>query len=183
MTEQPEQGAPLIPEKAVPGLQGATVRVTTPGQQISPQQEDEKPQKKLPTAAELGPKEYCWGTGRRKSSIASVRIRPGDGKIIVNKRELDDFFPRLQDRRDVQAPLVTSDSTGKYDVLIKVHGGGITGQAGAVKLGLARALVIADPETFSSLRDAGLLTRDSRMVERKKYGKKKARKSFQFSKR
>lgn len=181
MTEQPEQGAPLVnPGKAFSGLQGAAVRVTTPGRQISPQEE---PQKKLPTAAELGPKEYCWGTGRRKSAVARVRIRPGNGKILVNKRELDDFFPRIQDRQDVQAPLVASDSTGKYDVLIQVHGGGITGQAGAVKLGLARALVIADPETFIALRDAGLLTRDSRMIERKKYGKKKARKSFQFSKR
>ena len=146
----------------------------------------EKPldvRKKRPTADQLGPKEYCWGTGRRKKAVARVRIRPGKGKITVNNRELDHFFPRVQDRNDVCAPLIATKSQDKYDVFIKLHGGGITGQAGAAMLGVARALSTADPEVFPILRDGGYLTRDSRVVERKKYGKKKARKSFQFSKR
>jgi len=139
--------------------------------------------KRKPTANELGPKEFCWGTGRRKKSVARVRIRPGDGKILVNDRELDAYFVRVQDRKDVCAPLVATDSMGRYDVFIKLHGGGMTGQAGAAMLGVARALIGADPETFPRLRDGGYLTRDSRIVERKKYGKRKARRSFQFSKR
>ncbi|MBN1765513.1 MAG: 30S ribosomal protein S9 [Sedimentisphaerales bacterium] len=131
----------------------------------------------------MGPKEYCWGTGRRKTSIARVRVRPGTGNIVVNNRSLEAFFPRPQDQQGVKAPLTATDSLERFDVFIKVHGGGISGQAGAAKLGLARALAIADPATFSALRDARMLTRDGRMKERKKYGRKKARKSFQFSKR
>ena len=173
MTEQQEQGTPLIdPEKVASALNPIQVNIP------APQQADKKP-----NAMELGPKEYCWGTGRRKTAIARVRIRPGSGKLLVNNKELDNFFPRLQDRQGVMAPLKAAEATGKYDVFIKVHGGGITGQAGAAMLGLARALIVADPDTFGALRDGGLLTRDGRMVERKKYGKKKARKSFQFSKR
>ena len=173
MAEQQGQGSPLIePGKVAMGLTPTTVQVPS-GEQ----------KKKKPTAAQLGPKEYCWGTGRRKTSVARVRIRPGSGTITVNKRELVNFFPRLQDQKGVQSPLVATDSLGKYDVFIKVHGGGVTGQAGAAMLGLARALTVADPEIFDKLRGSGLLTRDSRMVERKKYGRKKARKSFQFSKR
>jgi len=136
-----------------------------------------------PTADQLGPGQFCWGTGRRKSSVARVRIRPGSGKIIVNKHDLPDYFRLLKDQADVRAALKVTENIDKYDVFIKVTGGGTTGQAGAVKLGLARALAAADPKTFDTLGDAGFLTRDSRMVERKKYGYKKARKSFQFSKR
>ncbi len=139
--------------------------------------------RKQPTADQLGPKQYCWGTGRRKKSIARVRLRPGSGKILINNREVDDYFPRPQDQHDLRAPLAATSNLKSYDVFVKLHGGGITGQAGAAMLGIARALIAADPDTFPVLRDKGYLTRDSRQVERKKYGKKKARKSFQFSKR
>jgi len=172
--QEQTKGSPLIDTKKVASvLKPTAVQVPQADQQV----------KRKPTAAELGPKEYCWGTGRRKTSIARVRIRPGSGQIMVNNKQLDDFFPRPQDQRDVKDPLVASDSLNKYDVFVKVQGGGITGQAGAVKLGLARALAVADPETFGALRDKGLLTRDGREVERKKYGRRKARRSFQFSKR
>lgn len=123
------------------------------------------------------------GTGRRKSSIARVRIRPGSGKILVNKRELTDFFPRLQDQRWILGPLEESGKQGEVDVLIRVHGGGISGQAGACRMGVARALVSFDTEAFQPMRDGGFLTRDSRMKERKKYGLRGARRASQFSKR
>jgi small subunit ribosomal protein S9 len=139
--------------------------------------------KRKPTADQLGPKEFCWGTGRRKSSVARVRIRPGKGKIEINKKELNNYFPKIENQRNVLAPLKATERTSSYDVYINLVGGGTTGQAGAAMLGLARALIIAEPDTFSALRDGGFLTRDSRMVERKKYGQKKARKRFQFSKR
>ena len=126
---------------------------------------------------------YIWGTGRRKSAIARVRIRPGTGKILVNKRELDDYFHSDQDRRAARSPLVAAGITSRYDVWVNVTGGGTTGQADAVKLGLARALIKAQPDVTVALREAGLLTRDARMKERKKYGQKGARKRFQFSKR
>ena len=173
MTEQTE-GTPLIDPETVKSVVKATaVEVTAVSDQT----------KRKPTASELAPGHYCWGTGRRKSAVARVRIRPGDGKMMINNRSVEDYFPGLQDRNVVGEPLKVSDSVGKYDVFVKVAGGGSTGQSGAVMLGLARALVVADPDLFSSLRDAGYLTRDSRMVERKKYGQKGARKKFQFSKR
>ena len=136
-----------------------------------------------PTAAELEPGQYCWGLGRRKKSVARVRVRPGQGRITINGRELDSYFTIAQDRNAVQAPLIATDCQEKFDVFVNVKGGGTTGQAGAVVMGLARALRVADPNTFDSLRDGGYLTRDSRMVERKKYGRRGARRSFQFSKR
>ena len=133
---------------------------------------------------QLKPNEYIWGTGRRKASVARVRLKPGEGKILINKKkDLESYFSNIRDRNDVLAPLTVTECKGKYDVFITVTGGGTTGQAGACLLGVARALVSADPDTFDALRGAGYLTRDSREVERKKYGKKKARKSFQFSKR
>ncbi len=138
---------------------------------------------KQKTAGQLGPKEYCWGTGRRKSSVARVRIRPGSGKVTINDKDISDYFRLHKDRSAVLAPLEATGNTKAYDVWVNANGGGTTGQSGAVTMGLARALIVADPETFSALRDNGFLTRDSRMVERKKYGQKKARKSFQFSKR
>ncbi len=123
------------------------------------------------------------GTGRRKTSVARVRVRPGDGKITINKRSLDDFFQSEQDRRNVMAPLVKSGKQDSVDVTIKVHGGGSSGQSGACMLGIARALAKYDPETFDALRHSRLLTRDSRMKERKHYGLRGARKGTQFSKR
>ena len=123
------------------------------------------------------------GTGRRKSSIARVRIRAGSGKIIINKRELDVHFPILQDQKTLLEPLEESGKRNEVDVLIRVHGGGNTGQAGACRMGIARALVSYDEETFSIMRDNNFLTRDSRMKERKKYGLRGARRGTQFSKR
>jgi small subunit ribosomal protein S9 len=123
------------------------------------------------------------GTGRRKSSVARVRVRPGSGKVVINKRELDDYFRNDQDRTAVLAPLRLTGQEATVDVVIRVHGGGLTGQSGACKMGLSRALVSYDTELFGPLRDNGFLTRDSRMKERKKYGLRGARRGTQFSKR
>ena len=126
---------------------------------------------------------FYWGTGRRKSSVARVRIKPGDGKLMVNKKELSDYFPREQDRQSILSPLKAVDSEKGFDVFVNVQGGGTTGQSGATMLGIARALRTYDETLIPQLREGGYLTRDSRMVERKKPGQRKARKSFQFSKR
>ena len=123
------------------------------------------------------------GTGRRKTSVARVRIKDGDGKITVNGRELDEYFKMERDRQDIIAPLESTATFGNVDVWVRVNGGGTTGQSGAIVLGIARALQARDPSLHGVLSDGGYLTRDSRMVERKKYGFRKARRSFQFSKR
>ncbi len=126
---------------------------------------------------------YYWGTGRRKSSVARVRIRPGSGTIAINKRQLDDYFTREEHRLAVLAPLKACKTLSHFDIFANVRGGGISGQANAVKLGIARALMVADESLGVILREEGLLTRDPRMKERKKYGQPGARKRFQFSKR
>ena len=126
---------------------------------------------------------YYWGTGRRKSSVARVRIKPGGGKLLVNKRELADYFKREQDRQAVLAPLKAVEGENSFDVFVNVGGGGSTGQSGATRLGLARALRNYDQNYLQALRDGGHLTRDGRMVERKKPGQRGARRRFQFSKR
>ena len=123
------------------------------------------------------------GTGRRKSSVARVRLRPGSGNILVNKKPLEEYFVRQQDRSAVIAPLEQSGKKGEIDVVIRVHGGGTTGQSGACRLGIARALAKFNPELEVGLREANLMTRDSRMKERKKPGRRGARKLSQFSKR
>jgi len=126
---------------------------------------------------------YIWGTGRRKTSTARVRIKPGTGKFLINGKEFDAFFVTEDTRRAAVQPLVVTETRDSFDIWVNVAGGGITGQAGAVSLGIARALR-RDNENFDgTLRDNGLLTRDSRKVERKKYGRHKARRSTQFSKR
>ena len=122
-------------------------------------------------------------TGRRKTSVARVRLIPGTGKIVINKRDIDDYFDYDTLKVIVREPLVITDTLGKYDVVVNVHGGGFTGQAGAIRHGIARALVEINEEYKPVLRKAGFLTRDPRMKERKKYGLKKARKAPQFSKR
>ena len=124
-----------------------------------------------------------YGTGRRKKSVARVRLVPGDGRIVVNKRDLDDYFDLETLKAIVRQPLVLTDTTGRYDVLVNVDGGGFTGQAGAIRHGISRALLKADPELRPVLKQAGFLTRDPRMKERKKYGLKAARRAPQFSKR
>jgi len=126
---------------------------------------------------------FWWGTGRRKSAVARVRIKPGDGKFEVNGRPYDKYFTELQYHADTIAPLKVSNMVGKMDVFVNVQGGGPTGQAGAVVLGLARAIKGYDPTLEHGLRDNGFLTRDAREVERKKYGQAGARRRFQFSKR
>lgn len=125
----------------------------------------------------------CLGTGRRKTSVARVRVRAGNGTIIINDRPLNEYFTGDQDRRNVLAPLVKSGKDQAVDISIHVHGGGNTGQSGACMLGIARALIKFDGETFDPLRHNHLLTRDSRMKERKHYGLRGARKGTQFSKR
>ncbi len=123
------------------------------------------------------------GTGRRKTSVARVRVRPGTGQIVINNRPLEQYFVNDQDRRNVMAPLEKSGKEGQVDVTIRVHGGGFTGQSGACMLGIARALIKFDAETFDPLRHNHLLTRDGRMKERKHYGLRGARRGTQFSKR
>jgi small subunit ribosomal protein S9 len=123
------------------------------------------------------------GTGRRKTSVARVYVRDGSGKIEINGRELSQYFPQTEYAVMVRQPLMVTASENKYDVLINVYGGGSNGQAGACRHGLARALCQVDQGNYTSLRNNGYLTRDSRMVERKKYGQAGARRRFQFSKR
>ena len=124
-----------------------------------------------------------WGTGRRKKAVARVRLMPGSGVVQINKRSLDDYFGLETLKLIVNQPLVLTESTGKLDIFVNVSGGGVTGQAGAIRHGIARALVELDEANKPALKKAGFLTRDPRMKERKKYGLKKARKAPQFSKR
>ncbi len=124
-----------------------------------------------------------YGTGRRKTSTARVFLRPGTGAISINRRAFEAFFPREALRTQIRTPLVLTETTDKFDILATVAGGGVSGQAGAVRLGIARALVEYNLELRKRLKDGGLLTRDARAKERKKYGMAGARKRFQFSKR
>ena len=124
-----------------------------------------------------------YGTGRRKSSVARVYLVPGTGKVTINKKDMDEYFGYDTLKVIVRQPLAATETEGKFDVLVNVHGGGYTGQAGAIRHGIARALLEADPEFRPALKKAGYLTRDPRMKERKKYGLKKARRAPQFSKR
>jgi small subunit ribosomal protein S9 len=123
------------------------------------------------------------GTGKRKTSVARVILRPGDGKTWINGRVIEDYFPRAMHRTTALSPLGVAEAQGTYDLRVRVHGGGISGQAGAIRHGIARALVEADPELRIPLKRQGFLTRDARKVERKKAGLHKARKAPQFSKR
>ena len=126
---------------------------------------------------------HFLGTGRRKKSVARVRLLPGTGKITMNKRDIDDYFGMETLKMIVRAPLVLTNTLTKYDVLVNVYGGGTTGQAGAIRHGISRALLLAQPELRPALKKAGYLTRDPRMKERKKYGLHAARRAPQFSKR
>ena len=123
------------------------------------------------------------GTGRRKSSVARVRVRDGKGQVLINQRPYEEYFSNEQDRQAVVAPLNAAGKLTELDVIIRVHGGGTTGQAGACRMGVARALMSYDEELFPVMRDGGFLTRDARMKERKKYGLRGARRGTQFSKR
>ncbi|GBG96931.1 30S ribosomal protein S9 [Lactococcus nasutitermitis] len=123
------------------------------------------------------------GTGRRKNSVARVRLVPGTGKITVNNRDVENYIPHADMRLVINQPFAATQTEGAYDTLVNVNGGGVSGQAGAIRHGIARALLEVDPDFRGALKRAGLLTRDARMVERKKAGLKKARKASQFSKR
>jgi len=122
-------------------------------------------------------------TGRRKTSVARVILRPGEGKLVINRRGFQSYFPSEALRAEIQQPLMSTELAGKFDVIVNARGGGVHGQAGATKLGIARALIVFNPELRPRLRQGGFLTRDPRAKERKKYGQKGARKRFQFSKR
>ena len=130
----------------------------------------------------MGELQY-YGTGKRKCSIARVWLKPGTGKILINEREVDDYFPREMARVSVRQPFDATGTNNKFDVQIIVTGGGLTGQAGAIRHGISRALLEYNEEYRKPLKVAGYLTRDARVVERKKYGRAKARRRFQFSKR
>ncbi|MGA3067423.1 MAG: 30S ribosomal protein S9 [Tepidisphaeraceae bacterium] len=133
--------------------------------------------------APKGPRSYTWGVGRRKSAVARVRVAPGSGKIEINGRTLNEFFTSEGDRKSIFGPLEVTNTGGKMDIWARCNGGGATGQSGAIVMGLGRALAKYDSTLEVSLRNAGFLTRDSRMKERKKYGQRGARRRFQFSKR
>ena len=126
---------------------------------------------------------FVWGTGRRKTAVARVRLFPGTGEITLNGKGFKEFFPTIDMQNQVLGPLRATEAENKYDVKVNVNGGGPLGQSGAVRLGIARALLRIDAETEPTLRDGGFLTRDARMKERKKYGQRGARRRFQFSKR
>lgn len=127
--------------------------------------------------------EVYAAVGRRKASVARVRIMPGSGKIVVNKHEILEYFKRETLKMIIEQPMKVTETLGKFDIVANINGGGLSGQAGALRLGLSRALLKYNPELRAELKAAGFLTRDSREVERKKYGQPKARKNFQFSKR
>ena len=152
----------------------------SPTPEITPAEPVAEPTPALPPPIGPGP---FYGTGRRKTSVARVYIRTGGGRIRVNGRKLEEFFPSTSWREHAREPLRFVGAADQFDAEVRVTGGGSSGQAGAVRLGLARALVVANPELKSKLRQGGFLTRDSRMKERKKYGQKGARKRFQWTKR
>lgn len=127
--------------------------------------------------------ERFYATGRRKTSVARVWLKPGSGNIVVNKKSLEDYFGRETSKMIVRQPLALTDNLGKFDIFVNVCGGGPSGQAGAIRHGITRALMEADAELRGALKKAGFVTRDSRAKERKKYGRAAARRSFQFSKR
>ncbi|MCL4122988.1 UNVERIFIED_CONTAM: hypothetical protein GTU68_001107 [Idotea baltica] len=161
-----------VPEEEVPATE--TPEVTATDETVAaPEADAEIPAEEVP----------AWGTGRRKTSVARVRIKDGSGLFTVNDRPMEEYFVTERDQKMVKEPLVATEMADKVDINILVSGGGSTGQTGAVILGIARALQVKDPELHTHLASGGYLTRDGRKVERKKYGLKKARKSFQFSKR
>lgn len=157
------------------------------GEALDEAQETDAPEveaeEEVEAAEEEGPPDWCWGTGRRKSAVARVRLRPGSAKIEVNGQTMEAYFDLERHRARALEPLGVLKIEGTLDVFANINGGGITGQADAMRLGVARALLKHDGSVEKALRDGGFLTRDSRMTERKKYGHRKARARFQFSKR
>ena len=180
MAEETPKTPETPPAQPAPEVQPAPAAELT----IGGVPESKPPEPKTVTAPPLAEGvHYIWGTGRRKKAVARVRIRPGTGQITVNKRKWQEFFTDLRNQNTVVTPLVKTGLMTAYDIFVNVTGGGPTGQAGAISLGLSRALAKAYPDCDQALRDNSLMTRDARMKERKKYGQKGARKRFQFSKR
>lgn len=173
---QSNQGQSLVDHPNLTFPSGATVVEQTP---LPP---PESP-RSVRVRGQIDRHGVAWGTGRRKTAIARVRVKSGEGKFIVNDRPMQEYFCLKRDHQLLEAPLKAAGYYGTVDVQVNVRGGGITGQTGAIILGIARALEALNPSLHQTLSDGGYLTRDSRMVERKKYGYKKARRSFQFSKR
>lgn len=172
MTEDSQDTAPPSPEET-PSEPAADTPPPAPAPTPIP-----------PPAADGDEPLYYWGTGRRKTSVARVRLKPGgSGQVFVNKRPLDEYFYRAQDRKNVTDPLKLTKALDRLDVHVNVNGGGMSGQSGASRMGIARALMKLNSEYVDMLRESGYLTRDARSKERKKYGKAGARASFQFSKR
>jgi small subunit ribosomal protein S9 len=180
-TETSEQATT---EAAAPAAPPAAPTVETPVLDIG-SQAAEAPAAKIEHVVhgQIAADGTAIATGRRKTSVARVRVKKGTGVITINDRALDDFFRVERDRADVLAPLKATQMEGQVDVWVRVNGGGTTGQSGAVMLGVARALHALNHDLHGALSEKGFLTRDDRMVERKKYGHRKARRSFQFSKR
>jgi small subunit ribosomal protein S9 len=158
-----------------------TAPVETPAAQTAPTPAE--PAVAAVPAEPQGPRTFVWGVGRRKSAVARVRITQGTGKIEINGRGLNEFLTNERDRKAIFGPLEVTNTGGKLDIFARCSGGGSTGQAGAIVMGIGRALLKYDGATEASLRTGGFLTRDSRMKERKKYGQRGARRRFQFSKR
>ena len=127
--------------------------------------------------------DFSWGTGRRKTAVARVRLRKGDGSITLNGKTMEEYFPTVDMQAQVLGPLLVTETRKDYEIYANIKGGGPLGQSGAVRLGISRALISADPTNEAKLREGGFLTRDPRMKERKKYGQRGARRRFQFSKR
>jgi len=172
--DEPEQ--PAAPQLSLGQTEGDS-------SEISDEVEEAKPYVEPKIRGRIDKFGTAMGTGRRKTSVARVRIKDGTGAFTINNRPMEEYFCLERDQKMVKAPLVAAGELGNVDVWVRTHGGGLTGQTGAVVLGVARALQVRNPANHTTLADGGFLTRDSRMVERKKYGLAKARKSFQFSKR
>lgn len=175
-SETPTNETMKTPEKSAPQ---AAVPETAPAVEPPVDAEAEETREIAPPPASG----VYWGTGRRKSAVARVRLIPGEGKILINKRGVEDYFAEPQEQMAVRASLLATKTERSFDVFVNVRGGGHAGQAGAIRLGVARALVKANAGYESALREKNYLTRDARVVERKKYGQRKARRRFQFSKR
>lgn len=171
-----ENKSPLIDAETAANITGEEVAVVETA--AAPETQAQKYVSKGPDK-----QGFYWGTGRRKSSVARVRLKLGEGKLEINGKKLEEYFSRVEHKSAVTAPLDAIDGIGKFDIFVNVQGGGVTGQAGAIMLGVARALRDYDVTLLSQLRQTGYLTRDGRMKERKKYGQRGARRSFQFSKR
>ncbi len=187
VAEEPAVEEPATAEESESGEAAAddaeSVSELTLGE--APVEDETPPEPRMPSTirGKIDRFGVAMGTGRRKTSVARVRIKDGSGALTINGRTLDEYFQTDRDRATVVAALDATEMTAKVDVAVRVNGGGTTGQAGAIMLGVARALQAKDPTLHEKLADGAYLTRDSRMVERKKCGYKKARKSFQFSKR